>query len=186
MFKEETKDVNVLFRYSFMSKLIYYRLLEVFNISNISINDASRLITKFDLLMDENGYRDDVLNNQSLSYQAFTNISEKFINYIKSIDISSLESHIYDITDCLIWANRMHNYCTYIAPDRSIMTIKELKSIRGAFYGSGYTTLLDMASIYTHTNGPQFIKGIGTEKYLKFREFFVKNCKEFKMYEKRT
>lgn len=187
------RDKNkVLIRKHFMGKVIYNRLIEEFGIENLNSLDITRLIREFDIMIDVNGYRQDVDMIEPISYNAYINLGKKFITSMKTLRLVPLDAdddeidmeYINAIIDCLLWANKLYLYCSYYAHDKSIMTIKDLKSIRGPFYDDGYTTLLDLALIYANTNEPKYIDGVGPQKYSKFKKFFTTECTEFKIYEK--
>ena len=143
-------------------------------------------------MIDVNGYRQDIMMLEPISYNAYINLGKKFITSMKTLRLIPIDvddkdidmEYINSIIDCLLWSYKLYLYCTYYAKDKSIMAVDSLKSIRGPFYDDGYTTLLDMALIYANTNEPRYINGVGPKRYSKFKEFFITNCAEFKIYEK--
>ena len=149
------------------------------------------LIDEFDKLLDENDFKFNAIDYKPISYESFEGLSRQFTVKLqrntKLIPIEAKpdqidEDYVKGIVDSLLWATKMYVYCTHFAHDKSIMSIPSLKGIKGPFYNAGYTTLLDLALIYANTNNPDNLKGIGEDKYKKFRKFFSTDCKEFEIY----
>ena len=177
----------------FMSKVIYNRLLMYRNITDVSLEEIQQLMTEFENMVKEGNYSYDTMKCQPLTENQFKNIREQFTVRLQRnthlIPIEATpdqidEAYMHDIVDALLWATKMYVYCSHYAHDKSIMAIPSLKSIRGPFYNLGYTTLHDLALIFANTNNPDQLKGIGPDKYKKFKKFFAYSCNEFEVYKR--
>ena len=182
-----------LIKREFIRKIVYQRLNWKHNITDCTLEDISNLINSFCKMIDERGIEQSFLTGAPLSYEGFKHLSKLFINYMKQdgviddydeddIDIEYIQS----LVESLIYAEKMFLYCAIFAGDRSIYDVSNIpKSVKSAFttVDAPYGSLLQLALVYSNTNDPKNLPGIGPAKYKAMQKWMALDCKEFNVYE---
>ena len=167
---------NKLNRAGFTSKVIYQRMLWKYNLAVLDIFKLKEISRAFKIMLEENGY-DSVTNLEGISKETFKNLENKMKKneLLSSYDDKFIEA----ITESLVYSAKLFQFCTYYAGDKCIMQIPELRRVRGPFYDSGFTTVLDLAMIYENNPNPKYLEQIGPKKFDQFQRWFALDCKEF-------
>ena len=188
----EERKQDTLLKKEFMIKVIYNRLSMKYRINDVYIDEIAKMIPEFEQMIEEIGATYDVMNFEPLTKAQFSNIVKQFTIRLqrntKLIPAEATfdqinEEYMTNVTESILWGYKMYIYCSHFAHDKCIMTVPSLRSIRGPFYTLGYTTLLDLALVFANTNDSSNLKGIGPDKYIKFKKFFAMDCTEFSVVE---
>lgn len=182
-----------LIKHQFMRKIIYQRLNWEYNITDCTNNDIDQLINLFFKMLGERDYEKEFFKEEPISLESFKNMVNVFVDYMKDEGIVDKDAknsdidkeYVENLVESLLYAERMYLYCTFIAGNRNIMGMTKMPStIRKAFATLGYMTMTDLALIYSNTNDPKSLPGIGPDKYGKFQKYMALDCDEFEVYDK--
>ena len=178
--------MDKLIKSSFMSKVVYQRLLWKYNISDIDLEERTKLINQYCKMINDSDYNQELLKTIPLTNESFDIMTKVFITYMKDKGLIPIEAsydeidikYIEKILESLLYAHKLFLFCTIINPDWNIRKIKELNGIKNPFIKNGYDTILSLAMVYSNTNDSnnQYLKGIGPIKYKELQEFFALNC----------
>ena len=165
----------------FISKIVFQRLNWKYNQSKLDISTLQNIVKTFRTIVDENGFGS-VLELEGISNSTYNSLQNKMK---ESLIKDDKDKELYDdnmmacLVESLVYGTKMYMFCTYFAGDLSIMQIPGLRKVRGPFYDSGFTTVLDLALIYYNNYNSDYIKNIGPQKFDKFQRYFALDCNEF-------
>ena len=178
--------MNKLTKASFMRKIMYQRLKEKYNISDISFDEMGKIIKQYTEMINEHNFNNELLKTTPISKVTFKNINDTMIIRMKSVGLIPSEatdddidsSYIEAICESLLYAHKTFLFCAVVNPNARIGSFKELRGIKTPFIKAGYDTLFSLALIYeNNTTGynNSYLKGIGPKKYKDFEDFFALN-----------
>ena len=184
LFRE--KQMNKLTKASFMQKIMYQRLKEKYNITDINFDEMGKIIKQYTEMMNEYNYNNELLKTLPISKVSFKNICDTMIVRMKNVGLIPSEatrddidsSYIEAICESLLYAHKTFLFCAVVNPNARIGTFKELRGIKTPFTKAGYDTLLLLALVYDNNTmgySNPYLKGIGPKKYKDFEDFFALN-----------
>lgn len=174
------ENIKVLDKTEFRTLICFQRLSNKYEILLDRI-DINQMLKAFDKMIADLKYENSLYIEMPISNVSFKNMIHEFVLYLKEFNLTESvedidEKMVGNLVESCIYTSKMYYYCTLVSGGSNIMAMENWSqkdyAIVKMMYNLGYTTLLDLAMIYSNNNGPAFLPGFGPKRYTQFQKMF--------------